>query len=312
MEDIPEIPGLERTEMTVTVQMQSVLYYNEKNSIQKTMESIANAVRVAGERGHEIRVTLSYGDSSKEPLYTEEELEEIRERYREDFTFRYRFFGFNSGSARGQSELAKETDCEYVFIMNPDVILAPDFFEHILKPFEDGQTAMAEARQIPMEHAKEYDRETFETPWTTGACTMVRTEVFREVGYYDYESFFMYCDDVDLAWRIRLKGYKLIYQPAATVYHAKRLSSAGEWLPSQAEIYYSAQAAIFMAYKWSREDLLEQKLEEYRSSGREDLAKIAEDFDKRRREGRLPEQLDGEHKIGYFEDGRYAKHRYIV
>lgn len=298
--------------MTVTVQMQSVLYYNEKSSIQKTMESIANAVRIAGEHGYEIEVTLSYGDSSKEPLYTEEEIKQITEQYGADFTFRYCFFGYNSGSARGQSELAKETDCEFIFIMNPDVILAPDFFEHILRPFEDRQVAMAEARQIPMEHAKEYDRETFETPWTTGACTMVRTEVFREVGYYDYESFFMYCDDVDLAWRIRLKGYKLIYQPAAMVYHAKRLSADGEWVPSQAEIYYSAQAALFMAYKWSREDILEQKLEEYQRSGREDLTEIAGDFEKRRREGRLPEQLDGEHRIGYFEDGRYSKHRYIV
>lgn len=298
--------------MTVTIQMQSVLYYNEKSSIQKTMESIANALRVAGEHGYEIKVTLSYGDSSKEPLYTEEEIGQMTEQYGQDFNFRYRFFGYNSGSARGQSELARETDCEFIFIMNPDVILAPDFFEHILQPFEDKQVAMAEARQIPMEHAKEYDRETFETPWTTGACTMVRSEVFREVNYYDYESFFMYCDDVDLAWRIRLKGYKLIYHPAAMVYHAKRLSSGGEWIPSRAEIYYSAQAALFMAYKWSREDILEQKLEEYLRSGREDLTEIAADFEKRRREGRLPEQLDGEHRIGYFEDGKYSKHRYIV
>lgn len=298
--------------MTVTIQMQSVLYYNEKNSIHKTMESVANAVRVAGKHGYDIKVTLSYGDSSEEPLYTEEEVGQIAEQYVQDFTFRYCFFGYNSGSARGQSELAKETDCDFIFIMNPDVILAPDFFEHILQPFGEKQVAMAEARQIPMEHAKEYDRETFETPWTTGACTMVRTEVFREVGYYDYESFFMYCDDVDLAWRIRLKGYKLIYQPAAMVYHAKRLSSEAEWIPSQAEIYYSAQAALFMAYKWSREDILEQKLEEYRRSGREDLTGIAAEFEQRRREGRLPEQLDGEHRIGYFEEGRYSEHRYIV
>ena len=298
--------------MTAVIQMQSVLYNNDKNGIQKTLDSIANAVRIARMHGCDVEITLAYGDSSAEPLYTKEEVSKIAKQYGQEFKFSYRFFGYNSGSARGQSELAKEADGEYIFIMNPDVILAPDFYEHILKPFEDEQVAMVEARQIPMEHAKEYDRETFETPWTTGACTMVRREVFEEVGYYDYESFFMYCDDVDLAWRIRLKGYKLIYQPAAMIYHAKRLSEKGEWMPSAAEVYYSAQAALFMAYKWSREDILEQKLEEYKNSGREDLEEIAADFEKRRIEGRLPVQLDTEHKVGYFEEGRYSKHRYVI
>lgn len=298
--------------MTVKIQMQSVLYNNEKSNIQKTMKAIVNAIRIAKDDGYDVKVVLAYGDSSKKQLYTEEEVRTIADDFGSDFEFHYRFFGYNSGSARGQNELAKDADTEYIFIMNPDVILAPDFFEHILRPFEDQTVAMAEARQIPIEHAKEYDPETFETPWTTGACTMVRTEVFREVGYYDHESFFMYCDDVDLAWRIRMKGYKLIYQPAALVYHAKRLSSDGAWMPSLAEIYYSAQASLFMAYKWSREDLLEQKLREYQESGREDLQEIARDFERRRREGSLPEQLDREHRIGYFEEGRYSVHRFII
>lgn len=298
--------------MTATIQMQSVLYYNEKNSIEKTMEAIANAVDVAGRCGHDLQVVLSYGDSSGEPLYTQREIEELAGRYEEEFRLRYRFFGFNSGSARGQNELAKDSDCEYIFIMNPDIIPAPDFFEKILKPFDREEVAMAEARQIPMEHAKAYDPVTFETPWTTGACTMVRRKVFEEVGYYDADSFFMYCDDVDLAWRIRLHGYKLVYQPAAMVYHAKRLSPEGAWLPSKAEVYYSAQAALFMAYKWSREDVLEGWMRDYRGSGREDLLEIVEDFEKRRREGRLPRQLDPQHQIGYFREGRYSDHRYIV
>ncbi|MCI8326338.1 MAG: glycosyltransferase [Lachnospiraceae bacterium] len=298
--------------MTIRIQIQSVLYDNEKSGIKKTLESVANAVRVAKGNGCDLKIVLSYGDSSEKPLYTKEEVEAIAGDFAADFDFRYRFFGYNSGSAKGQNELAKGADTEYIFIMNPDVILAPNFFEHILRPFEDPIVAMVEARQIPIEHAKEYDPETFETPWTTGACTMVRTEVFWKVDYYDQESFFMYCDDVDLAWRIRMKGYKLIYQPAALVYHAKRLSSKGAWLPSQAEIYYSAQASLFMAYKWSREDLLEQKLKAYRESGREDLQEIAKDFERRRREGNLPEQLDREHRIGYFDEGRYSAHRFII
>ncbi|HET7035481.1 MAG TPA: glycosyltransferase family 2 protein [Thermomicrobiaceae bacterium] len=37
--------------------------------------------------------------------------------------------------------------------------------------------------------------------------------------------FFMYCEDVDLSWRLRLLGYAIVYAPEAVVYH--RLSATG-------------------------------------------------------------------------------------
>jgi len=37
--------------------------------------------------------------------------------------------------------------------------------------------------------------------------------------------FFMYCEDVDLSWRLRLLGYTIIYAPSAVAYH--RLSATG-------------------------------------------------------------------------------------
>ncbi len=37
--------------------------------------------------------------------------------------------------------------------------------------------------------------------------------------------FFMYCEDVDLSWRLRLLGYGIVYVPSAVVYH--RLSATG-------------------------------------------------------------------------------------
>ena len=37
--------------------------------------------------------------------------------------------------------------------------------------------------------------------------------------------FFMYCEDVDLSWRLRLRGYAIVYAPEALVYH--RLSATG-------------------------------------------------------------------------------------
>ena len=113
------------------------------------------------------------------------------------------------------------------------------------------RSAMVEARQTPIEHQKEYDIKTLETQWATTACTVIRGDVFRKIGGFDADTFFLYCDDLDFSWRLRLAGYKIIYQPLAPAYHAKTVSAEGKWQPTQTEVYYSAEAAILMAHKWS-------------------------------------------------------------
>lgn len=295
-----------------TIQFQSVLYYNDMQGIYKAMDSLANAVRVARENGHEVKANLIYGDSSKEPLIDDKEKEEIQKKYQECMTFDYVFFGFNSGSAKGQTLLAQKSDAEYILVTNPDVIVNPRFLVEMMKPFKDKNVGIVEARQTPIEHAKEYDIDTLETDWATGACNIIRNSVFAEVGYYDYDTFFMYCDDVDLSWRVRLAGYKIIYQPNAPVYHAKRIGSTGEWKPTNAEIYYSAEAGLFMAYKWCNDDYLNEVLAFFDSSENNEYMKAAAEFRKRKEEGTLPKRLDPEHKVAKFVNGNYTDHRYIV
>lgn len=295
-----------------TIQFQSVLYHNDMNDIYKAMDSLSNAVRIARKNGQDVQATIYYGDSTPEPLLQPDEVDEIKNRYKDYVEFKYRFFGFNSGSAKGQSLLAQESDADYILVTNPDVIVNPRFLIEMMKPFKDKKVGIVEARQTPIEHAKEYDVKTMETDWATGACNIIRREVFAEVGYYDYETFFMYCDDVDLSWRVRLAGYKIIYQPNAPVYHAKRLGSDGQWQPTSAETYYSAEAGLLMAYKWYNDEYLEQTLEYFKISQNEDLMRAAEAFENRRIEGRLPERMDKEHKVARFIEGNYSKHRYRV
>jgi hypothetical protein len=54
--------------------------------------------------------------------------------------------------------------------------------------------------------------------WATGACMMVRAEVFKKLGGFDAH-FFAHQEEIDLCWRMRNKGYKIMYVPNATVYH---------------------------------------------------------------------------------------------
>ena len=169
---------------------------------------------------------------------------------------------------------------------------------------------MTEAKQLPLEHPKDFDPVTGETSWASGACSMVPTSVFRELGGYDADSFFLYCDDVDLAWRVRQLGLRIVHQPAAAIFHDKRvgLSLAAE--PSYAERYYSAEAALILAHKWSRPETVEAILADFDLNGQEVHREAAAEFRVRLSENRLPSPVDPDHEISQFVAGNYATHRF--
>ncbi len=300
----------------VRIQAQAVLYHNDLASIRETLRAMANAVSWARKhRGMALEVSFAYGDASPEPLVDQGELDAWRALGRDPETgeelvaVSCRFFGFNSGSAHGQNLLAESWDGDYVLIMNPDGKVCPDFFFHMLKPFEKAEVAVTEARQCPIEHQKAFDVATGRTEWCTGACSMIRNSVFREVGGFDWKTFFLYCDDVDLSWRIKLAGYTLIYQPHAMVYHAKELSQEGGWMPSEAEIYYSAEAALMMNYKWCNDQQLQKLMEQYKRGAPPERKALAT-FKKRRREGSLPEKIHADRRIATFTGNYYARNRF--
>jgi GT2 family glycosyltransferase len=58
-----------------------------------------------------------------------------------------------------------------------------------------------------------------------GASLLVRRDLFEEVGGFD-NTFFMYFDDVDLCWRIRLLGYEIRSSQNSIIYHKISLSRA--------------------------------------------------------------------------------------
>jgi hypothetical protein len=54
--------------------------------------------------------------------------------------------------------------------------------------------------------------------WVSGACLLVRRDVFEALGGFD-EQFFMYWEDADLCRRARAAGRRVVYEPRATVTH---------------------------------------------------------------------------------------------
>lgn len=54
----------------------------------------------------------------------------------------------------------------------------------------------------------------------TGAFMLIRRSVLDKAGLLD-EDFFMYGEDIDLSYRIKLSGYKVYYYPGTTIIHYK-------------------------------------------------------------------------------------------
>ena len=81
-----------------------------------------------------------------------------------------------------------------------------------------------------------------------GPCAgaaLYRKEMLEEIGLFD-EDFFLYMEDVDLAFRGRLAGWKCIYVPEAKVYHHHG-GTAG--FGSDLSVYYGNRNIVWYAIK---------------------------------------------------------------
>jgi hypothetical protein len=63
------------------------------------------------------------------------------------------------------------------------------------------------------------ERQIVEVFGPCGGAGLYSRTMLDEIGYFD-EDFFVYLEDVDLAWRARLAGWRCLFQPQARVYHA--------------------------------------------------------------------------------------------
>ena len=57
-----------------------------------------------------------------------------------------------------------------------------------------------------------------ETDFATGACVLMRKKAIEEVGMFD-EQYFMYLEDADLSYRMKVRGWKVLYSPKGILWH---------------------------------------------------------------------------------------------
>jgi N-acetylglucosaminyl-diphospho-decaprenol L-rhamnosyltransferase len=172
----------------------------------------------------------------------------------------------NWGFARGYNGAIRAAPGPYVVLLNSDTCVRPGWLKALVRAAEDDPaigaataklvyppespnagriqnaggmvltngagrdrgTVFRDGRWMQEEDAGQYDRRE-EVFFFCGAAALLRKAALAEVGLFD-ERYFMYYEDLDLSWRLRLRGWKVTFVPDAVVEHAHAASS-GEWSP---------------------------------------------------------------------------------
>jgi GT2 family glycosyltransferase len=155
----------------------------------------------------------------------------------------------NNGFAHGMNLLAAMSSNEFLFILNPDTELQVGALEALLERADsDDDIGICEARQMPREHPKFNDPKTGETSWCSGAAALIRRAAFEAVGGFDDHLYFMYCEDVDLSWKLWLKGWKCVYVRDAAVRHFTQDLTPGK--RRTLENYFTFRNSLFLFYRF--------------------------------------------------------------
>lgn len=81
--------------------------------------------------------------------------------------------------------------------------------------------------------------------WATGACLVIRADLFKKLGGLD-DDFFAHMEEIDLCWRLKNGGYRIVCNPESTVYHV-----GGGTLPNNSpfKLYLNFRNNLFLLYK---------------------------------------------------------------
>ncbi len=85
--------------------------------------------------------------------------------------------------------------------------------------------------------------------FATGACMLVKKEVFEKIGMFD-EKYFLYLEDMDFCVRAKKAGFKITYIPQATVWHKNAAASGGSG--SHLQDYYITRNRLLFAFKFAK------------------------------------------------------------
>lgn len=212
-----------------------VFYKNDADEIASCLNSLSN--QSAKDRILEVLVRDQGGGKSNQIA---------REWLAENHVLQnVKFFdGENLGFGGGHNSLFSELDGQSTayLCLNPDGIMHPSCLDEMLKVAQKNEwKGIVEAIQEPVMHPKVFSPQTGVTAWCSGACLLIPSDIYREISGYD-EDFFLYCEDVDLSWRVKAAGYQCFTAAEAWLFHYA--------MDRTARVVEIWKSACILAHKW--------------------------------------------------------------
>lgn len=184
----------------------------------------------------------------------------------------------NYGYAEGYNRALNMLEAEFFVLLNSDIDVVDGWLEPLIQCIKSDDQIMAVAPKIlsvesphKFEYAGaaggfidgfgypfcrgrilnsieidngQYDdaREVF---WASGACMLVRSSIFKQLGGFDAD-FFAHMEEIDLCWRAQLAGYKIMVEPKSYIYHL-----GGGTLPNNSprKLYLNYRNNLSMLFK---------------------------------------------------------------
>jgi len=184
------------------------------NNAQEQITQLLKSIELASEKlkGLPVEAEVFVVDNGQESYWRESNLPIVR------FTSEGNI-GFGNAMNRLMTTAFADSATKWFLCLNPDGTLHRNALKELLLMSGEHPYSLIEARQFPEEHNKQYDADTFETPWASGACLLICNDIFKKIGGFD-PNFFMYLEDVDFSWRARSAGFTVKIAPRAIFGHS--------------------------------------------------------------------------------------------
>jgi GT2 family glycosyltransferase len=185
----------------------------------------------------------------------------------------------NKGFAAGNNQALAIAEGRYILLLNSDTVVWENTLENIYNYMEEHNDVGACGCRVLLENGEldkackrsfpnvknsffrlfhiptnsrdaNYnldslpDDEIYEIDCLTGAFMFIKSEVLDKVGFLD-ESFFMYGEDIDLCFRIKNAGWKIVYYGKSKITHFKGGSSKKQ----RPKLIYEFYHAMYIYYK---------------------------------------------------------------
>jgi hypothetical protein len=157
----------------------------------------------------------------------------------------------NRGFTNGYVQSLPQIDADYYALVSSDVEVSPGWIEPVVNLFDSDPTVGLVQPKIKSYNKKnefEYSgaagayidkygypfcrgrlfftieedegqyEDTREVFWCSGACMFIRSELYHRLGGFDND-YYAHMEDIDLSWRVKNAGYKVMVCPKSTVYH---------------------------------------------------------------------------------------------